>query len=157
MITLKRRHFLTLLPSAVLVSRAYGADTPAITPSASLKVSPALKAALANPRRATDDIKRDDARKPGETMTFYGIKPGMTVAELMAGKGYFTSVLAETVGDTGKVYGQNNAWLADRFPSKRPLADLIDKQVYKNVVEVAAELEAPLPAECAQLLQAMTR
>jgi predicted methyltransferase len=87
-------------------------------------------------------VKRDAGRKPAETMAFFGVKPGMQVAELMTSRGYFTAVLAETVGETGKVYGQNNKWLIERVKG-RPLANLIDKQGYKNIVEVNSELEDP--------------
>jgi len=143
----QRRQFLTLVPAAALAGVAASAaaqGAPAMVPAASLKVPDALKKALASPRRPADDLKRDDFRKPGETMAFYGIAPGMKVAELMTGKGYFTAVLAETVGDSGRVYGLNNAWLRERFPGGRPLADLSGKQGYKNLIEVSAELEAPM-------------
>jgi predicted methyltransferase len=106
------------------------------------------KAILESPRRPEADKKRDADRKPAETMAFYGIKPGMKVSELMASRGYFTAVLAETVGDKGVVYGQNNKWLRERFKdTQRPLADLVDKAGYKNVVEQNTELEdLQLPA-----------
>ena len=149
---MQRRHFLMIVPGtalamAFLPAYARAATMPAIVPAASLKVPDGLKQALAAARRPTADLKRDDARKPGETMVFYGIKPGMKVAELMAATGYFTAVLAETVGDQGVVYSQNNKWLRDRFPDQRPLAGLIDKQGYKNIVELNTELEDPkLPA-----------
>ncbi|MBL8644082.1 MAG: class I SAM-dependent methyltransferase [Rhodospirillaceae bacterium] len=102
-----------------------------------------LRNAIENsPRRPDADKKRDADRKPAETMAFYGIKPGMKVAELMAARGYFTGVLAETVGDTGTVYGQNNKWLRDRFKDgQKPLGDLITKGGYKNIIEQDTELE----------------
>lgn len=129
---MKRRDVLSLLPAAACVQllprMSFAVTMPAMVPAASLKPSDALKKAMANPRRPTEDIKRDGARKPAETMTFFDIKPGMKVAELMTATGYFTAVLAETVGDTGKVYGQNNAWLRERFKDgQRPLSNLIDK------------------------------
>ncbi|MBL8631566.1 MAG: class I SAM-dependent methyltransferase [Rhodospirillaceae bacterium] len=100
------------------------------------------KAVLESPRRPDVDKKRDADRKPAETMAFYGIKPGMVVAELMASRGYFTGVLAEAVGDSGTVYGQNNKWLRDRFKDgQRPLGDLITKGGYKNIIEQDTELE----------------
>ena len=149
---MKRRAILAMLPSAALTPLlprlAFGGTMPAMVPASSLKPSEALKKALTSARRSTEDIKRDGDRKPAETMDFYGVKAGMKVAELMTASGYFTAVLAEAVGDTGVVYGQNNAWLRERFENgQRPLADLIDKQGYKNIVEVNAELEDPkLPA-----------
>jgi predicted methyltransferase len=145
---MKRRNLLAMLPAvalAPLVPRAVmSATAPLMVPGASLKVPDSLKKALASERRTTEDLKRDDARKPGQTMVFFGIKPGMKVAELMTSGGYFTAVLAETVGESGVVYGQNNAWLRERFGAdQRPLANLVTKQGYKNIVEVNAELEDP--------------
>ncbi len=72
---MQRRRFLVTIPGAVmataLASRTYGVDVPTIVPASSLtKPPPALKQALAGPRRPTDDLKRDDFRKPGETMVF---------------------------------------------------------------------------------------
>jgi predicted methyltransferase len=106
------------------------------------------KAITESPRRSEADKKRDGGRKPAETMAFYGVKPGMKVAELMTSRGYFTAVLAEAVGDKGAVYGQNNKWLRDRVKDTgRPLADLVDKAGYKNIVEQNTELEdLQLPA-----------
>jgi len=149
---MKRRALLSMLPAAafapLLPRLSFAATMPVLVPAASLKPSDALKKAMGNARRPTEDIKRDDARKPAETMTFFGIKPGMKVAELMTATGYFTSVLAETVGDTGTVYGQNNKWLRERFKDgQRPLSNLIDKVGYKNIVEVNAELEDPMLPE----------
>ncbi len=82
-------------------------------------------------------------------MAFYGIKPGMKVAELIASTGYFTAVLAEAVGETGTVYGQNNKAMLDFLHEQlkggnRPLANLIDNQGYKNIVEVNSELDDPM-------------
>jgi predicted methyltransferase len=106
------------------------------------------KAILDSPRRVEADKKRDADRKPAETMAFFGVTPGMKVSELMSSRGWFTAVLAEAVGDTGKVYGQNNKWLRERFKdTQRPLADLVDKAGYKNIVEQNTELEdLQLPA-----------
>ena len=142
--TLLRREFLAFFPCAI----AGAAAMPAQVPGASLKVPDAIKKALASARRSTEDLKRDADRKPGETMVFFGVKPGMKVAELMTGAGYFTSVLAETVGDGGKVYGQNNMWLRERSgDNHRPLAGLIDRQGYKNIVELNSELDTPMLPE----------
>ncbi|MDX2224846.1 MAG: hypothetical protein SFV21_18980 [Rhodospirillaceae bacterium] len=115
---------------------------PRIVHKDQIKASDALRVAMASPRRPDADKKRDAGRKPAETMAFYGIGPGMTVAELMTSSGYFTAVLAEAVGETGKVYGQNNKWLRDRFKdTNRPLGDLITKGGYTNIIEHDTELE----------------
>jgi predicted methyltransferase len=100
------------------------------------------KAILESPRRPEADKKRDADRKPAETLAFFGVKPGMQVCELMTSRGYFTGCLAEAVGDTGKVYGQNNKWLRERIkPDNRPLGALITAGGYKNIIEQDTELE----------------
>jgi len=50
------------------------------------------------------DTARDAARKPAEIVDFAGVKPGDKVAEMIPGGGYYTRILAKTVGPTGHVY-----------------------------------------------------
>lgn len=54
----------------------------------------ALKAAIASPHRSAENTVRDAARHPYETLTFFGIKPTMTVVELAPGGGWYTEILA---------------------------------------------------------------
>ena len=63
-----------------------------------------LSAAIADTARPAEDTARDADRKPGPTLEFAGVKPGMKVLELAPGKGYFTRLLSATVGSTGKVF-----------------------------------------------------
>ena len=51
---------------------------------------PALKAAVADPRRSANFVARDPIRHPVEELEFFGIKPDMTVVELWPGGGYWT-------------------------------------------------------------------
>lgn len=62
-----------------------------------------IAAALADPGRPAADKERDAARHPGELLAFAGIKPGDKVADFIMGGGYFTRILAKTVGDKGRV------------------------------------------------------
>ncbi|KQZ40546.1 class I SAM-dependent methyltransferase [Duganella sp. Root1480D1] len=64
---------------------------------------PALKAAIASPTRNADNVKRDQFRHPYETLTFFGIRPGMTVVELSPGGGWYTEILAPYLRDQGKL------------------------------------------------------
>ena len=73
-------------------------------PALAQSVSPAITAAVADTARPDADKERDGTRKPAETLAFAGVKPGMTVAELGPGRGYYTRILAKAVGPTGKVY-----------------------------------------------------
>jgi predicted methyltransferase len=69
--------------------------------------SPNLAGALASGSRPQADRERDADRKPAELMQFLGVKPGMTVVDVIAGGGYMTEVLSTAVGPNGKVYSQN--------------------------------------------------
>lgn len=72
-------------------------------------VPPAISTALADPARPAADKARDAVRKPGEILAFAGVKPGDKVADFIMGGGYFTRILAGTVGDKGKVYAYQPA------------------------------------------------
>jgi len=82
-----------LLASSLLCAPAFAQSVP-----------PAIAAAVSDSARPDTDKERDAMRKPGETLAFAGVKPGMTVAELGPGRGYYTRILAKAVGPSGKVY-----------------------------------------------------
>jgi predicted methyltransferase len=69
----------------------------------------ALKSAIANPVRSASAVTRDSARHPYEELTFFGIKPDMTVVELWPGPGYWTYILAPYLKDHGQLYVATNA------------------------------------------------
>ncbi len=48
--------------------------------------------------------ERDHYQKPTEVIQALGLKPGMVVADLGSGSGYFTRRFIEAVTETGKVY-----------------------------------------------------
>ena len=54
----------------------------------------ALKDAVAGSWRTPANVERDAIRKPVEVLTFWGLKPGMTVLELSPGGGWWTEILA---------------------------------------------------------------
>ena len=71
----------------------------------------AIAAAIADPNRPADNKEADAIRKPGETLAFAGVRPGMVVGEFYPGGGYFTRMLSDVVGPTGHVYGiENDRW-----------------------------------------------
>src|SRR5580765_7510360 len=81
---------------------------PAHETVATVNVPPAIAAIVAAPDRTADDKAMDAGRHPAETLAFFGVAPGMKVAEIAAGRGYTTELLARTVGDGGKVWAVNN-------------------------------------------------
>ncbi|MES2700128.1 MAG: methyltransferase [Pseudomonadota bacterium] len=74
----------------------------------------AIAASVADSRRPEADTARDPLRKPAEIVAFAGVHPGMTIAELAPGGGYYTRLLAAAVGPQGKVYALVPAFFASR-------------------------------------------
>lgn len=71
-------------------------------------ISEAVAAAVANPQRPAEDLAKDADRKPAQVLTFFDIKPGMTVLDLFSGGGYYTEILNSLVGEDGKVIAHTN-------------------------------------------------
>ena len=107
-------------------------------------------AAVAAADRSADDRALDEGRQPGAMLSFFGIAPGMKVAELGAGGGYTAELLARTVGPTGKGYAQNSQFLLDRFAQK-PWTERLQKPVMANVVRLDRPFDDPFPPEVKDL------
>ena len=106
--------------------------------AASTKPSPAIAAAVADSARPATDTARDAARKPAEIVAFAGVKPGDKVAELMPGGGYFTRVLAKTIGPKGHLYAIVPTGFANR-PGGLDTLNALAKQ-YGNITVVPTDL-----------------
>ena len=65
---------------------------------------PALAAVVASPARDARFVARDPARHPVEELTFFGLKPTMTVVELWPGGGYWTEILGPYLAKDGRYY-----------------------------------------------------
>jgi len=75
----------------------------AATCSAPALADDALKAAIGGSQRSPENVKRDTYRHPYETLTFFGIRPDMTVVELSPGAGWYTEILAPYLRERGKL------------------------------------------------------
>lgn len=73
-----------------------------------------ILAAVVSPARPAEDVARDELRKPAEIVAFSGVERGDTIAEIAPGGGYYTRILAQTVGPEGKVYALMPAFFASR-------------------------------------------
>lgn len=71
---------------------------------AQTRVLPAIAAAVADKARPAIDTYRDDRRKPAQTLAFAGVAPGMMIAELIPGNGYYTRILSKAVGPKGRIF-----------------------------------------------------
>ncbi len=67
--------------------------------------------AMADPSRPADDRTLDAVRNPAAVLAFARVRPGETVAEYLPGGGYYTRLLSDIVGPTGKVYAlETTTW-----------------------------------------------
>jgi len=71
-------------------------------------ITEAAAAAVSNPQRPVEDVEKDSNRKPDQVLSFFNIKPGMTVLDLFSGSGYYTEMLDTLVGENGKVIAHTN-------------------------------------------------
>jgi predicted methyltransferase len=100
--------------------------------------------------RSSDDKALDAGRKPAQMLAFFGIQPGMKVAEIGAGGGYTTELLSRVVGPTGEVFGQNSPFILERYAAV-PWSARLSKPILRNVVRVDREFDDPLPADATEL------
>lgn len=146
---LRRPSFLLALAlvavAAVAPTRGAGAPEPAAT-AAAVTGNAAIAAAVSAPDRSPEDRALDAGRHPAEMLAFFGVAPGMKVAELGAGGGYTAELLARVVGPTGKVYGQNSQLLLDRF-AQQPWSARLAKPVMANVVRLDRPFDDPFPPD----------
>lgn len=64
-----------------------------------------LEAAIGGEHRTPEFALRDAARHPLETLTFFGIEPGMTAVEIWPGaSGWYTEILAPLLRSRGRLY-----------------------------------------------------
>jgi predicted methyltransferase len=107
------------------------------------QIPPEISSAINAANRPAADKALDAGRKPEEWLAFYGIKPGMQVADLFAGGGYTTELLARIVGPSGKVYSVNPPF-PERF---KKIGDLwqarLKEPALSNVVAVQKPFDAP--------------
>lgn len=96
-----------------------------------------IMAAVVSPARPAEDVDRDPARKPAEIVSFSGVQRGDIIAEIAPGGGYYTRILAQTVGPEGKIYALMPAFFANR-PGGLDGINAIAEQ-YGNVEVVVVE------------------
>ena len=84
-------------------------------------------AVLSHPGRPASDLKRDPTDDPAAMLRLAGIKPGMRVADIVGGSGYYSELASYLVGPTGKVLLINNKESAQWSSGLE--ARLADKQI----------------------------
>jgi predicted methyltransferase len=71
--------------------------------TAQAKPSAYITSAVTAQGRPAEAVKLDESRKPREILAFFGLKPGMSAADIMTGSGYWAEIMANAVGAHGKV------------------------------------------------------
>jgi len=110
------------------------------------------RALVAAPDRTEADRALDPGRHPAELLAFFGVRPGMRVAELGAGGGYTTELLARAVGSNGTVYGQNSPMMLQRF-AQSPWSERLARPTMQGVVRLDRPFDDPFPPDVRNLDQ----
>ena len=115
-----RRHFALVAGAAMLLpaSGAVAADAPATTATP----DPVLVQVVAGDWRTPEAKARDASRHPVEALTFWGLKPGMTILEVQPGaQSWWTEILAPYAKRTGgKFYVTGPDLVEPRPAGRRP-------------------------------------
>ena len=96
----------------------------------------------------SDEATRDAAHEADTVMALLGVRPGMSVADIGAGSGYYVARMARRVGATGRVYGQD---VMPRY--LRYLRERVDRDELTNVRLVLGDPHDPrLPRDAVDLV-----
>jgi len=101
-----------------------------------------IASAVANPDRPADDRQRDALRKPAEVIAFSGMRPGLTVADVIPGTGYYDRIFAGVVGPKGHVYGFYPAELPNFRKVQLPPQGATPDPKFPNFTAVVAPVNA---------------
>ena len=141
-----------LLAASLLVSMSSSLSAAATTDAEAL--DRVIKA------RSEADRARDDARHPAETLAFFQVEPGMTVAEGLPGAGWYTRILANYLGGDGALYGVNypghmwplfgrgDEWVAERRAATGKFVDQV-REFTDNGIAARGFTFDTVPAEIA--------
>ncbi|MFT6955792.1 MAG: putative methyltransferase [Halieaceae bacterium] len=109
--------------------------------------------------RSEEDKSRDAARHPRQTLEFFQLEPGLTVAEALPGGGWYTKIIASYLSADGAIYGVNYAdrmwpmfsfatkeFIDERIASARKFGSLV-KELTDNGVEARGFTFSAVPSE----------
>ena len=82
--------------------------------------------ALSGEHRSEKNHARDVYRHPQETLSFFGIAPGMTVMEISPGGGWYTEVLAPLMKDNGSLIAAHSSVNGGNY-ARRSLGGFLKK------------------------------
>src|SRR5579863_6746116 len=126
-----------------ILSPALEAAVTESAPVPATQIPQSITDAINSPDRPAADKALDAGRRPDQIMAFYGIQPGMKVADVFAGGGYMTELYSRIVGSTGTVYSQNGPF-GEKF---KKIGDVwnarLKEPALKNVVAINKPFDAP--------------
>jgi predicted methyltransferase len=139
---MKKFLMMTVVASVLMATSVFAAASDA-----------ALKQAMAGEQRSADDKARDAERRPLESLTFWGLKPGASILEVQPGGGWWTRILAPYAALTGGRYTAtaadlNNPSLSEAARKGRAdfAARYADEKIFGKVELVNwGPTAAPLP------------
>jgi predicted methyltransferase len=126
---------------AQILQVAMGPTETAPLPTAQIPAD--ITSAINSPERPAADKALDAGRRPDQILAFYGIKPGMKVADIFAGGGYMTELYARIVGPSGTVYSQNGPFPEQFKKIGDQWEERLKEPALKNVVKVSKPFDAP--------------
>jgi predicted methyltransferase len=85
------------------------------------------KAALSGENRSAENKARDSSRHPEQTLKFFGLTAGMTVAEVAPGGGWYTEILAPLMKDNGNYYAAHYSANAPNGYYRKSLGKYLQK------------------------------
>ncbi|MDB5737816.1 MAG: methyltransferase protein [Sphingomonas bacterium] len=90
--------------NAVAANKAPAKTASKAVPSGPTRAAtdPAIAAAIAAAVRSDEHRARDKYRHPGQTLTFFGLKPDMTVVEIIPGGGWYSEIIAPFLASGGR-------------------------------------------------------
>ena len=130
--------------------RAGWAEGAAASASSAPAIPAAVQAAVDAPDRTPEDRALDPGRHPAQLLAFFDIRPGTRVAELGAGGGYTTELVARVVGPEGRVYGHNTPFILERFAAA-PWSARLAKPAMANVLRLDQSFDSPFPPDLRDL------
>ena len=105
--------------------------------------APDYAALVAAPDRSDADRKADARRDPVPFLAFAGLRPGMKVLDMGAGRGYSTELIARAITPGGIVYGQNAPDLGEK--AKAAFDARLKTPAMKDVVTDVRPFDDPAP------------
>ena len=114
--------------------------------AADVVVPPEIQAIIDNPDRSASDRETDLRRHPGEMLVFFGVKPGQSVLDIGAGRGYTAELLARAVGPEGSVVAQNDTFIFEKFLKSQP-DPRFGNAIMQNVRHVVGPYDDPVPED----------